>query len=188
MVIPLLRISHFVPYSRANGPGVRAVLWVQGCSLGCPGCFNPHTHPASGGQWLAVDDLFATIAALGNTIAGVTVSGGEPMQQPAPLAALLRRVRQETPLSTLLFSGYTWGELQRLAAAGEVLASLDVLVAGRYDAAQHLARGLRGSANKSVHFLTCRYGPPDLAAVPPGEVIIRPDGDVELSGIDPLRW
>ncbi len=188
MVIPRLRISHFVPYSRANGPGLRAVLWVQGCSLGCRGCFNPHTHSAGGGKLLAVDELFDTIAALGNTIEGVTVSGGEPMQQPTPLAALLRRVRLETPLSTLLFSGYTWDELKQLAAAAEVLASLDVLLAGRYDAAQHLASGLRGSANKSVHFLTGRYGPTDLAAVPAGEVIIRLDGDVELSGIDPLRW
>ena len=39
-----LRLHGFLPRSRANGPGWRSVVWVQGCSLGCPGCFNPQTH------------------------------------------------------------------------------------------------------------------------------------------------
>ena len=39
-----LRLHAFLPRSRANGPGWRSVVWVQGCSLGCPGCFNPQTH------------------------------------------------------------------------------------------------------------------------------------------------
>ena len=88
-----LRIHAFEPFSRANGPGVRAAIWVQGCSLGCPGCFNPDTHPFAGGELLAVDDLFRRILALGDAIEGITVSGGEPLQQRRPLLALLQRVR-----------------------------------------------------------------------------------------------
>ena len=45
------------PRSRANGPGVRFVVWLQGCTLGCPGCFNPSTHAAAGGRELDLASL-----------------------------------------------------------------------------------------------------------------------------------
>src|SRR5437868_145303 len=93
MSTPHLRLHEFLPESRANGPGVRAVVWVQGCSLGCPGCFNPETHPASGGRMASVDDLLREIAGLGDAIEGVTLSGGEPLQQRGAVVALLRRLR-----------------------------------------------------------------------------------------------
>ena len=60
-----LRLHAFLPRSRANGPGVRAVIWVQGCSLGCPGCFNPQTHAFSGGEVVTVEELFERIVGLG---------------------------------------------------------------------------------------------------------------------------
>jgi anaerobic ribonucleoside-triphosphate reductase activating protein len=97
-------------------------------------------------------------------------------------------VRQQTALSTVVFTGYTWDEVQRLPHGEALLASVDVLLAGRYDASQRLARGLRGSANKTVHFLTGRYTAADLATVPPAEVIIAPGGIIEMTGIDPLSW
>jgi anaerobic ribonucleoside-triphosphate reductase activating protein len=179
-----LRIHAFEPFSRANGPGLRAVIWVQGCSLNCPGCFNPETHTPAGGELVSVDGLFRRIAALGDSIEGISVSGGEPLQQRASLLALLRRVRRETPLSVLLFTGYTWEEVR----ADALLACLDVLIAGRYDHSRRLAHGLRGSANKTVHFLTDRYAMGDLQPVPCAEVIITAEGEVVASGIDPIRW
>ena len=186
----VLHIHCFLPLSRANGPGGRAVIWVQGCSLGCPGCFNPDTHPFEGGELVSVGDLFGRIVALGGTIEGVTVSGGEPLQQWGPLLALLRRVRRETTLSVLLFTGYTWEEIHLMPDAGTLLACVDVLIAGRYDASQHLACGesLRGSANQTMHLLTDRYTMDDLQSVPPAEVIITAEGEVVMSGIDPVRW
>ena len=60
----ILRLHQFLPASRANGPGLRAVLWVQGCSLGCPGCFNPQTHPFNEGQPVPVENLVSQIVAL----------------------------------------------------------------------------------------------------------------------------
>ena len=190
----VLRINCFLPLSHANGPGARAVIWVQGCTLGCPGCFNPQTHPPDGGELVAVDDLFGRIAALGKAIEGISVSGGEPMQQPLPLLTLLRRVRQETSLSVLVFTGYTWEEIQRRSAARALLACVDVLVAGRYDDSQGLApenvneRFLRSSANQTVHLLTDRYRMDDLRSVPTAEVIITVEGEVVVSGVDPIYW
>lgn len=172
-----LRVHGFLPVSRSNGPGRRAVVWVQGCSLGCSGCFNPETHPV-GGERVGVDDLFARLVACAvgegvEGVEGVTVSGGEPLQQRRGVAALLARVRAETDLSVVVFTGYSWDEAQRF---GDVLASVDVLLAGRY----------RPGVPKDVHFLTDRYTQADLDAVPGAEIVIEPDGSVVLSGLDPL--
>lgn len=181
----MLQIHHFLPRSRANGPGLRAVIWVQGCSLNCPGCFNPETHPRGGGQGMAVADLFQRLVAPGPAIEGITISGGEPLQQQEPLLALLQRVKQETELSVLLLTGFSWPEVERMPAAPALLANIDVLLAGRYRQSSRLARDLRGSANKTVHFLTGRYTTADLQAVPPAELIISPGGEIFISGIDP---
>jgi anaerobic ribonucleoside-triphosphate reductase activating protein len=183
-----LRLHTFIPQSYANGPGCRAVVWVQGCTLGCPGCFNPETHDFRGGEWVRVDALFERIYALQGAIEGITVSGGEPFQQRPALLALLQRVRAETDLSVLVFTGYTWDEIQRFRETAALLSCIDVLIAGRYDARLRLARDLRGSANKTVHLLTPRYSLHDLQLTPVSEVIIEPDGTVLISGIDPLRW
>ncbi len=189
----VLRVHHFLPFSRANGPGRRAVVWVQGCTLGCPGCFNPDTHSVEGGENISVSDLFDRIVALGESIEGITISGGEPLQQRPSLLALLKRVRRETALSVLVFTGYTWEEVQHMPDAEILLACVDVLIAGRYDAAQRFTpqeknRFLRSSTNQTAHTLTNRYTLADLQSVPPAEVIITAEGEVAVSGVDPLRW
>jgi anaerobic ribonucleoside-triphosphate reductase activating protein len=181
-----LRIHHIEPTSSANGPGVRFVVWVQGCSLGCPACFNPETHAKTAGIDIAVDDLCRQILARSANIEGVTISGGEPLQQIDALAELLRAVKSGSSLSTLVFSGFGWSEIQRIPGSKELLPWIDVLLAGRYQANLRLARGLIGSANKTTHFLNGRYSLQDLELVPEAEVLINPDGSVALTGIDPL--
>src|SRR5215470_20289653 len=183
-----LQIHAFEPCSRANGPGARAVLWLQGCTLGCPGCFNPETHDFARARSRTVEELIACLLGLRERIEGVTISGGEPLQQPRPLLHLLRRLRQSSDLSVLLFSGYDWEEIRGHAARSAIVPYVDVLLAGRYHAEQRLARGLRGSINKTLHFLSTRYGPADLAAVPDAEVLIGADGTIRLSGIAPMEW
>lgn len=188
MASAALRIHAFLPRSRANGPGERAVLWVQGCTLGCPGCFNPQTHPVNSGARIPVPALFDQIAALQVAIEGLTISGGEPFQQPAPLLKLLQRLRQETRLSILIFTGFAWSEVQRLPHADALLDCIDVLIAGRYDHSQRQAYGLLGSANKTTHFLTSRYQAQDLTTIPEAEITITSNGDILLSGIQPVQW
>lgn len=183
-----LRIHAIEPRSRANGPGVRAVLWLRGCTLGCRGCFNPETHAFAPSDLWTVDDLAERLLALRPGVEGVTISGGEPLQQPRALSDLLRRLRQVSDLSVLLFSGYGWEEIVSNPVRAALLPHVDVLLAGRYEEKKRLASGLRGSANKTLHFLTSRYGPEDLATVPEAEVIIAADGTIRLSGIEPLQW
>jgi anaerobic ribonucleoside-triphosphate reductase activating protein len=177
--VTLARVHAIEPRSRANGPGTRFVVWLQGCTLGCPGCFNPSTHPTGGRE---VD---VTTLDLGD-VDGLSLSGGEPMQQPEAALALLDRARAGG-LSTLMFSGYTLEEIRALPLGSEVLARLDVLVDGRYVAAERLATGLRGSANQRIHLLTARYTLADVESTPVAEVRIGPTGEVVLTGVNPLK-
>lgn len=175
------------PRSRANGPGTRFVVWFQGCSLGCPGCFNPETHAPGARSRVAVDELVAQMLAQGDAIEGVTLSGGEPFEQPEAALALVTAVRARTRLSILIFSGYTIEEIRALQHGPDILAHVDVLVDGRYQARQRLGRGLRGSDNQRIHVLGERYRAADVEATPEAEIRIDARGQVVLTGVDPLR-
>lgn len=181
-----LRIHGFIPKSLVNGPGERAVIWLQGCTLGCPGCFNPSTHDPLAGNLVTIEKLFEQLYALQDRIEGITISGGEPLQQMDPITALLKRVREETSLSTLLFTGFRWSEIQQMPGAGRLLETLDVVLAGRYEQNNRIASGLLGSSNKTIHFLTPRYSERDLGRIPEAEVIVTHTGEMIFSGIDPL--
>ena len=156
-----LRLHHFLKCSYANGPGARAVIWVQGCPLHCSGCFNPGTHNFTDGKWMEVEVLAHDILTLGQQIQGVTISGGEPLAQSEALTELLAILRMKSDLSIILFTGYAWEELPTVLPKSlynpstgmpTLLYHVDVLLAGRYDQQQPLASGLRGFANKTIHF------------------------------------
>ncbi len=181
-----VNLHAIMPRSRANGPGVRMVIWFQGCTRNCPGCFNPATHSHDPRVVMSVDELIARIKAEAAGTEGVTISGGEPLEQKEALVELLTRVRRDGDLSVVLFTGWTWEEIESLPERDALLSCVDVLIAGPYEAEQHVAEGLVGSANQTVHFLTDRYSWCDLAQPPEGEIVIRPDGAVMTTGIDPV--
>jgi anaerobic ribonucleoside-triphosphate reductase activating protein len=202
------RIHAVEPRSRANGPGIRFVVWFQGCTLGCPGCFNPATHavapavvpapgtfpgtsgtPGSPGspKETSIAELAAAMAAAcASGATGLSLSGGEPLQQPEAARALLDAARA-LGLSTLAFSGYTIDEIRALPGGPDVLARLDVLIDGRYVAGERLATGLRGSANQHIHLLTDRHSLAEVEATPVAEIRIGPTGEVVLTGVNPLK-
>lgn len=175
-----IQLHAFESSSYANGPGRRAVVWLQGCTLGCPGCFNPTTHEPRGGYETEVEVLAGEILAL-QGIEGVSISGGEPFQQPEALADLVHRLHP-TALSILVFSGYTLKRIQAMPHGPEILAAIDVLVAGPYIREQHLGHGLLGSTNQRLHLLTDRYQLGDFSQLPHGEVIIHRDGTMTVTG------
>lgn len=177
------RVHAIEPRSRANGPGVRFVIWLQGCTLGCPGCFNPLTHAAAG-PTTPVAELAAQLAAA--RVEGLSLSGGEPMQQPVVALALLRAARA-LGMSTLMFSGYTIDEIRAIPEGVDVLAQLDVLIDGRYVSTERLAAGLRGSTNQRIQRLTDRYTLAQVEATPVAEIRIGPTGELALTGVDPLK-
>ena len=178
-----MRVHATEARSRANGPGARFVVWLQGCTLGCPGCFNPTTHDPAGGGERSIDELAAEIP---DDVEGLTLSGGEPLQQADAAARLLDRARARG-LSTLAFSGYSLDEIHALPGGRAVLDRLDVLIDGRYLAGERLASGLRGSRNQRIHLLTSRYTLAEVEATPVAEIRISPTGEVVLTGVNPLR-
>jgi anaerobic ribonucleoside-triphosphate reductase activating protein len=181
------RIHAVEPKSRANGPGRRFVVWFQGCTLGCPGCFNPATHAVTAGPGMPIDELARAMAAsCASGATGLSLSGGEPLQQPEAARALLDAARA-LGMSTLAFSGYTIDEIRGLPGGPDVLARLDVLIDGRYVAGDRLAAGLRGSANQRVHLLTDRHSLAEVEATPVAEIRIDPNGDAILTGVNPLK-
>lgn len=179
-----LRLHAWEPASRANGPGLRAVVWLQGCTLACPGCFNPGAQDARGGFESDVESLALELLSHPE-LEGVSISGGEPFQQPEALAQLLARLRP-AGLSTLVFTGYTSEALRTRPHGPRILSLVDVLVAGPYRRELHLGAGLLGSSNQRLHLLTPRYRPADFAALPPCEVILHRDGSVTISGFQGL--
>jgi anaerobic ribonucleoside-triphosphate reductase activating protein len=103
----------FIPASRANGPGLRAVVFYQGCALDCRGCFIPETHPSAGTE-VTVDTVAERVLRAHEEygVEGVTFSGGEPMLQAPALLELMQTLARQLPnLSFGLFSGYSDLEL-----------------------------------------------------------------------------
>lgn len=182
----MVRIDSFLSSTEAEGPGRRACLWVQGCSLRCAGCFNPHTWNPSGGTEVPVDRILAAIDS-GPEIEGITLLGGEPFEQAVELAHLATEVRRRG-LSVMTFTGYTLAELRNQERVGvaELLAVTDLLLDGRYESdLPDLRRPWVGSTNQRFHFLTDRYRhlAGRLASIPDRlEIHIRPDGTVFVNG------
>lgn len=175
-----LNVAGWIAKSTANGPGERFVLWVQGCPLACEGCWNPDTWSFASRRVLTIDSLEAEIVAAAG-IQGATFSGGEPFAHAAALAELARRVRQRD-LSVVVFTGYELSEL-RWPAARELLAEVDILVAGRFMRAQRDVRlAWRGSRNQELHFLTDRYSPADVPDDNRIELHLAADGSAVLTG------
>jgi anaerobic ribonucleoside-triphosphate reductase activating protein len=154
----LLNVARILRRSRVNGPGWRAAVWVQGCTLRCAGCFNPETHAHERRYLLDPSELADALAR--EDIEGLSVLGGEPFEQAAACACLAARARTHG-LSVVTYSGYTWDFLRRsqLPEVKALLAATDLLIAGPF--VQRLAndgRGWHGSTNQEFVFLTDRYG------------------------------
>ncbi|MFE1443698.1 4Fe-4S single cluster domain-containing protein [Streptomyces sp. NPDC058739] len=175
------------------GPGVRAVVWVQGCPLRCKGCVAAETLPFEGGTPVAVSELAAHLAAL-TDVEGVTLSGGEPFAQAGALTALLDAVRERRPgFSAMAYSGFRHEALRRGTPAQQALLDrLDLLVDGPYVATRHAPLRWRGSANQRLLALTDRYaalvaGIADEDDTSAGvEVSMGADGSFSWAGVPPV--
>ena len=127
-----LKLAGFLAKSSVNGPGIRAVVWVQGCPIRCSGCFNSKLLSFSGGKAVQTADLAEKILGL-DDIDGVTFSGGEPFSQAGPLAELGTLLRP-AGLSVVTFTGFTWEQIiskDRLSWS-RLLSVTDLLLAGPY--------------------------------------------------------
>lgn len=151
--------------SAVNGPGQRAVIWVQGCSLRCPECWNPQTHNSREGFQCEVPEVVEWLSKLGreNSIEGLTISGGEPMEQAPAVLELLHQLKAATPALTVgLFSGYSERELLSTDWLA-IRSHLDFAVLGRYNPRRPGTNAMVSSTNQTLHLYTSRYSTVDFA-------------------------
>lgn len=141
--------------TRALGPGLRYAIWVQGCPFRCPHCETPEGQSFAPKTLIDVTELAQDI--IGRPmIEGITISGGEPMEQAGLLADLLELVQAKRPeLNVISYTGY---KIEQLISedALRFISYLDVLIDGQYIHEKNDNKGLRGSSNQRVHFLTDR--------------------------------
>jgi len=182
---PQLRVAMLIERSHVNGPGWRTVVWTQGCTLACPGCWNEHMWPHSGGDMWDVEELSQKLLAI-EGVEGVTFSGGDPLQQPRALKRLIELLRAGGR-TIFLYTGYEVDELNELQT--ECLNLCDVAVVGRYvEEERDLSLKWRGSANQRILFPTGRYSEADIGDdVQEFEVHINEDGSYKVTGFPDME-
>lgn len=157
-----LNVARMIERTRAEGPGLRLCVWVQGCARNCSGCCNRSMQPFEPREVIATEDLIRRVERVwaGPEVPeGITLLGGEPFLQAVGLARVAERVH-ELGGTVFAFSGYTLEELRShdLPGAERLLAATDVLIDGPYVAQRtDPRRNWVGSTNQRFHYFTDAY-------------------------------
>lgn len=148
-----LRIAGIVKESIVDGPGIRLVVFAQGCKHNCPGCHNPETHSFDGGKLVDIEFIMESIHK-NPLLDGITFSGGEPFEQAEGFAELAGHSRQ-MGLHVMTYTGYTYEEIMdnsiKRSGWDHLLENNDILVDGRFDLGKRsLLLKFKGSENQRV--------------------------------------
>ena len=125
-------LSHIETSSLIYGPGRRFVIWFQGCSLACEGCWNQDMWSFKDNRLIQKEDLLGRILSTPD-IRGVSFLGGEPLHQSKNIWWLMKKIRQRSDLTIFLFTGYEKEELERLNYVENILNYCDIVAIGRYE-------------------------------------------------------
>ena len=176
-----LRLNYELPQSKSNGPGTRYTIWVQGCSIHCPGCMNFDTWDPTKGYKLSVDELVEKIDKTPN-IDGITITGGEPLDQCEPVYELCLKLFKKIPI--FLTTGYTFSQVRNQNKL-KILKVLDILCLGPFDKDQVCRGYWKGSLNQEIIFLTPTGKKQLKKPVIPEEIYVEPSGNIILTGFSP---
>ncbi len=177
----LLNIHSVIEASRVNGPGTRLVVFTQGCRQDCAGCFNKELHPFEGDMEISPTALLEEH--FSKELEGITISGGEPFEQPEALLTLLKTAKSDYDLTTVVYTGFDYATLSGRAEAKVCMEYIDVLIDGAF-MEKKLEGSLlaRGSTNQSFIFLSSRYSLKDFYMPGKVEISIAPDGTITSTG------
>jgi len=151
-------LIHSIHTSKVNGPGKRLVIWTQGCTKACKNCFNPNTWKFRGLDICPLD-IFNKIRAL--DIDGITISGGDPLEQGDILDLLIPLYNLNLPKGIILFSGFTIDEINN-SNLRDCLNYIDVLIDGRYIDELRISSGMMGSSNQNIIYFSDKIKPEEL--------------------------
>jgi len=148
-----LKVSGIIKESIVDGPGLRYVIFTQGCFHKCEGCHNPHTHDMDGGYYVDISTILGEIKR-NPLLDGVTFSGGEPFLQCKPLSLLGNEIKK-LGLSIITYTGYTFEQLFELSQSDPDLFSLlkvsDIIIDGKFEIEQKdLLLKFKGSKNQRI--------------------------------------
>jgi len=149
----VINIHSLIKNSRVNGPGERFVIWTQGCTKGCKNCYNPETWSHYKNNLIPIENILEDIK--NSSATGVTISGGDPLEQPMEIFSLLEKISLlDLKDGVIVFTGYTLEEIKKDPQLESCLKYIDVLIDGRYIEEKRISSGLAGSSNQEFHFLT----------------------------------
>lgn len=168
-VMKYLDIHAILDWSEANGPGVRSVVWFQGCRIRCPGCWNPDTHNLGDGDPFTVSELVDRLSSTESD--GVTFTGGEPLDQSDDCIELARRLRRAGK-SVVMFTGYTIEEITSRVPIEVLRDCFDTILAGRYNRALGETSDVGILRDKMIWHLSDTYGDSDFRFLPEAEAIV----------------
>lgn len=139
--------------SIVDGPGLRAVIWTQGCSHNCPGCQNPQTHSFKGGGLIPIHLVLEEIDKL-EYHTGITFSGGDPMFQPEACNEIAKYAKNKG-YNIWVYTGFTYEELITMSETKPIymdfLKNIDILVDGKFKIEEKdLNLLFRGSKNQRL--------------------------------------
>lgn len=137
--------------SVVDGPGLRTVIWTQGCPHNCPECHNPGTHSFNEGEWWELDEIISSVIASNKD---VTFSGGDPFCQPHQCALIAKAVNANGH-KCWGYTGYIYEQLIEMSKLDnkimDFLKELDVLVDGPFIINKRtLTLPFRGSSNQRI--------------------------------------
>lgn len=143
-----MRVLDIVAGTSVDGPGLRTSIYFAGCSHHCPGCHNPQSWDPLGGSPMTPAQILEVVEREGFN---VTLSGGDPLQQPpSELIELLQGIRA-LGLNVWAYTGYTFEQLARRHDLAPVLDLIDTIVDGPFvEALRDPALPFRGSSNQRI--------------------------------------
>jgi anaerobic ribonucleoside-triphosphate reductase activating protein len=147
-----MRLSGITPESLVDGPGLRYVIFTQGCPHQCPHCQNPETWDRNTGKEYSARQLIRMLKQQKKTKQGLTFSGGEPFLQAAELAEVALAARQMS-WDIVTYTGFTYEELIADNSDGvkALLSASDILIDGKYvHALRDIGLKFRGSSNQRI--------------------------------------
>jgi anaerobic ribonucleoside-triphosphate reductase activating protein len=183
----ILNVAAVCTATHALGPGLRAVVWVQGCPFHCQGCIAPDWIPFSPARLVNVEELVEELLS-NSEISGLTFSGGEPMKQAAGLASVARLARRQRDLNIICFTGFKIEKLLKTPidpAVQDLLSQVDVLIDGSYLARLNDNQGLRGSSNQRIHHLSLQLKDYDFETSPRQIEMQVDEGQILMVGVPP---
>lgn len=148
-----MNILATIPETYADGPGIRYAIYIAGCTHKCDGCHNPESWDFDSGTPYTemIEEIVKQIRS-NPMLTGITFSGGDPMEHPIDMLAMLSILKAEFPDKDIwVYTGYL---IEELIARGketvECLELIGTLVDGKYDKTLKEDTNFRGSSNQRL--------------------------------------